>query len=249
CGQKGEEEKKAELSARPIQQAASETDTIPEPTQASSAEKKTLEEVLESIFYGNTPEEIQKRYDTPELEKVRYNDINEWKDAEGNYHAPKGYKIDYSNPNWFAEEMAAQQMPQELLEEISTEELYQLIMSLPMEGLGWEFIIYDTYLQRAANLYLAYNFMTDFMRREDSPQVVHQYYQKYSEEDRLDYTGNIYVKTRKIIEPTDKEEFQKQQQFQLTEVLEWVFRYQEEDAIPEEEEKAVGVWFYENDEN
>ncbi len=242
CGQK-ESEKKVEPSVSPVPlaQLSAESTATPTPTQIPGTAHKTVEEALQGLIY-ETPEEVQSKYFTAEFNDVRHDDITEWKDAKGNYHAPKGYKIACLSSAWFTEQMASQQMPQELLDEISTEELYQLIMNLPVET--WSVSTTNSYLQMTAKYYVYYNFMTDFIQREDSAEVVHRYYQKYSKKEKLKYTGNTFMENRGKGLKDTQEDLQKQERFQVTEGLEWFFRYKEGKSIPEEEELMLGVGAY-----
>lgn len=178
----------ATLTAEPTM--TSEPEVTPQPTPIPKTAKKTLEECFRGWLGNETPEEFQAKYYRKEFDRVRYDNLADWKDAKGNYHAPKGYSINLGPTTIFLKEMASQQMPTKLLEEISTEELFQLIMSLPVDEKkpGWSTSIMDSYLQLLSIYYVDYNFMTNFMRRKDAPEVVHRYYQRYTKKERKEYS-------------------------------------------------------------
>ena len=206
----------------------------PEPTPIPKTAKKTLEECFQGWLDDKTPEKIQAKYYKKELDQVRYDNLADWKDAKGNYHAPKGYKINYGPISHFLEKMASQQMPPELLKEISTKELYQLIMNLPVES--WCTSVMNSYMHFLSMYYLDYNFMTDFMRRKDAPEVVHQYYQKYTKKERKKYSYRNYSSFDGAAA-----EWTKAERFRITEGLEWLFLYKEGKKVPDEMVFGLGV--------
>lgn len=248
CGQKEQKSTKKPSASPSIDvQLQTESEVTPTPTMIPRNEKKTIEEALRGLIY-ETPEEVQAKYFTAEFDGVRHDKLAEWKGSKGKYRAPKGYKIEPCSPRWCTERMASQQMPRELLDEIGTEELYQLIMDLPLDVLGWGLDIRDTYLEAVAKCYVSYNFMTDLIRRNDSAEVVHRYYQKYSKKEKLKYTKNHFLEEAKGKELNEskatKEELVRKDRFQLTEALEWFFKYKEGETMPEEEEEMLGLGCY-----
>ncbi len=220
-----------------------EPEITPEPTPIPKTAKKTLEECFRGWLDDKTPEEIQAEYYKKELDQVRYDNLADWKDAKGNYHAPKGYLINFDFSMHGVEIMASQQMPPKLLKEINTEELYQLIMDLPVDERypGWDTAIMDSYLQLLSRYYIAYNFMTDFMRRKDAPKVVHHYYQKYSKKERKKYSLDINYDYFPDDAPDREEEWTKAERFRITEGLEWLFLYKEGKKVPDERLLGLGI--------
>lgn len=216
----------------------SESEVTPQPTPIPKTAKKTIEECFRGWLDDETPEEVQEKYFQEELEGERWDDLMDWKDAKGNFVAPKGYQINFRPSMNGLEEMASQQMPPELLEEIGTEELYQLIMSLPIKikEMGWGTFIRDSYLQFLSEYYLCYNFMTDFMRRKDASEVVHRYYQKYSKKEKKKYC----FANRASFEDAGVEGM-KAERFRITEGLEWLFLYKEGKKVPDERVLGLGV--------
>lgn len=214
-----------------------EPEVTPIPTPIPKTAKKTLEECFRGWLGDETPEEFQAKYYRKEFDGVRYDNLADWKDAKGNYHAPKGFKINFILNKDFTEVMASQQMPSELLERISTQELYQLIMSLPVDERypGWN-TTFDSYLQVLSGYYIGYNFMTDFMQRKDAPKVVHQYYQGYTKKERKKYS---YM-NRSSFDGTASE-WTKADRFRITEGLEWLFLYKEGKKVPDERVLGLGV--------
>lgn len=56
---------------------------------------------------------------------MRKDNISDWKDSDGNWCYPKDYEIQWIPSD--DEVMAAQQFPQEMLDAMSTDELYRFI--------------------------------------------------------------------------------------------------------------------------
>lgn len=227
---------KAEVTAEPAMTL--EPEVTPQPTPIPKTAKKTLEECFRGWLDDETPEEVQAKYYRKEFDGVRYDNLTDWKDAKGNYHVPKGYNVNFILHRDFTEVMASQQMLPELLEEISTQELFQLIMSLPVDEKysGWSTFTKDSYLQLLSGYYIGYNFMTDFMRRKDAPEVVHGYYQGYTKKERKKYS---YM-NRSSFDGTASE-WTKADRFRITEGLEWLFLYKEGKKVPDERVLGLGV--------
>ncbi len=190
------------------------------PTPPSKTAKKTVKEALGVLMDENVRIEKQRAYFSGEYDDVRFDDISEWKDEQGNYQYPKGY----TNEGHDDASLASQQMPQDLLDEISTEELYQLILSLPGD---WGHYYYDTYLGMLGAYYMRYNFIENLMEREDAAGVVHQYYQKYTKKEIKKYSKRYNNNNGDSVS-----ERQKEGRFQLTEGLEWFFLYKEGKKVP-----------------
>lgn len=222
CEVREQEEKKstaASPSTQPTEVAdAAETEGI----LPSRTEKKTVLESFGVLLTEENMKSTQKIYSLKEYDEVRNNDVSDWKDKQGNYKYPKGYRIACIPPLYRS--LVAQQMPKKLLKEISTEELYQLIVNAPGD---WRNVSY-MYLGMLASYYEYYNFMKNFMEREDAAEVVHQHYVQYTKEEIEKYSkryqkGSLYGTERR-----------KRDAFQLTEGMEWFFLYQEGKEVPDE---------------
>lgn len=217
--------------------AVEPTDTLM-PSPIPKTAKKTIEECFRGLLF-ESPEQYQKGLFDEMYDGVRYDDLSDWKDKRGNYQPPKGYAICWDMRRVSNQDMASQQMPQQLLDEISTEDLYCLIMDLPGT---WFTFAANTYLDMLSRYYISYNFMTNFMQREDCAAVVHQHYQKYSEKEKSKYTLNRYDENYHDGYQDTEKELQKQERFQITEALEWFFVYKEGKEVPEERVLGIGVY-------
>lgn len=211
----------ASADAQTIETVASET---PSPTPPSRTAKKTVKESFGIWIDEERIESYQKAYFSDEYADIRYDDLSEWKDAEGNYHCPEGYEISYAPAADSELTFAPQQMPQALLDEISTEDLYRLIMDAPGY---WSYERSDTYLHLLAGYYTYYNFLQNFMERSDAAEVVHQYYQSYSKKEIKKYSKRYYY-------VWDTSEYKDMAEFQITEGLEWFFLYKEGKEVPDD---------------
>lgn len=150
----------------------------------------------------------------------RFDDVSEWKDARGNWKYPDGFEFKWiPSDKW---EMAAQQFPSELMKEMDTEELYGFIM----KGVGvFDFYLFDNYLYALGGYYNCYNFIHELMNREDCAQVIHQYYGRYSQEDQKKYSK---------MNDISKNNWEKLDNFQMTEALEWFFLAMAGKEVPDE---------------
>ena len=164
-----------------------------------------------------------QNYFTKKYDKVRRGDISDWKDSDGNWCYPKGYEIQWMPSD--DELMASQQFPQELLEDMSTGELYQFIRKA--HGF-WAQSAFDNYAQMLSCYYCRYNFIAELMRRQDCAEVIHTYYEKTSEDDKKQYSK---MASRQF---SDGKKLEKQEQFQLLEGLEWFFQYKEGKSVPDD---------------
>lgn len=210
----------------------------PTDTPIPKTAKKTIEECFRGLLF-ESPEIYQKKLLNPEYDSVRYDNLSDWINKKGQYQPPKGYKICWDMREDSNQDMASQQMPEQLLDEISTEELYCLIMDLPGT---WFTFASSTYLDMLSRYYISYNFMTNFIQRDDSAKIVHQYYQKYSKKEKSKYTLNRYDENyRKGYQDTEME-LKRQERFQITEGLEWFFMYKEGKKVPEESVLGLGLY-------
>ena len=201
-----------------------------EPVQTTESADKAAEQSGDEIanLLGKTliPDEERdyyQNYFTKKYDKVRRDDVSDWKDSDGNWCYPKGYEIQWKPSN--DELMASQQFPQELLEDMSTGELYQFIRKA--HGF-WSQSAFDNYAQMLSYYYCRYNFIAELMRREDCAEVIHTYYVKTSEDDK-----KLYSKTASR-QFSNGKKLEKQERFQLLEGLEWFFQYKEGKSVPDE---------------
>lgn len=120
-----------------------------EPVQTTESADKTAEQSGDEIadLLGKTlipdgERDYYQNYFTKKYDKVRRDDISDWKDSDGNWCYPKGYEIQWKPSD--DELMASQQFPQELLEDMNTGELYQFIRKA--HGF-WAQSAFDNYAQ------------------------------------------------------------------------------------------------------
>lgn len=211
------------------------------PTPLSKTAKKTTKEAFGPLLNEDWWVELQNECFSKEYDSVRHDDISEWKDKKGNYTYPKDYEIDTMVGSEKPSALASQQMPQELLDEISTEDLYRLIIKAPTDYYGWYAPWYDTYLSILVRFYTHYNFIEELMEREDAPEVVHRYYTKYSEKEVEKYS----LRSRSQVN------YKKRGRFQLTEGLEWFFLYREGKEVPDYQvlgHDLVKAWYWDGTE-
>lgn len=200
----------------------------PAPTAPSKTAKKTVKEAFGVMLDEDYIAELRNQCFSAEYENVRYDDVSEWKDKQGNYQYPKGYMHTLAHSGIDPNTFAPQQMPQELLDEISTEELYQLILNVPTkDDTGWH-NTHETYLPMLSAYYSVYNFIENLMERKDAAKVVHQHYQKYTKKEIKRYS-----KRYRGFEDYSISEWEKEGKFQLTEGLEWFFLYKEGKKVPD----------------
>ncbi len=233
CGLQKQKEKSPSvspttLSAEAVAVETEEPTATPAPTAPSKTAKKTVKEAFGAWLNEEYIMAMREGCFSEEYADVRYDDVSEWKDKQGNYQFPKGYVHTFAPNGTDPYAFAPQQMPQALLEEISTEELYQLILNVPTDDdMGWH-NTYERYLQMLSAYYSVYNFIENFMEREDAAQVVHQQYQKYTKKEIKRYS-----KRYRGYEDYSVEEWVDEGKFQLTEGLEWFFLYQEGKKVPD----------------
>lgn len=104
--------------------------------------------------------------------------------------------------------MASQQLPEELLKDMSTSELFDFILNAPGD---MSITVYDDYMVALSTYRSFYNFIDNLMGRNDIAEVVHKHYQTYPE-------GDVLLLSKENRHNAD--DIKKQEQFQLTEALE-----------------------------
>lgn len=232
CGKDDVSPQKDSISGRKDAQKTEATLTAtPVITALPRKAKKTVKEAFGLAWEEELILEKRRLYFSSEYDKVRHDDLSEWKDKNGNYHYPEGYEMSIQPSD---EKMAAQQMPQKLLEEISTKELYDLIMSLPEFSQTW---VRDNYIYYLLDLYVEYNFIENLMQRDDCATVVHEHYKKYSAKEKKKYSKCEYVDA----EPLEDSEKWEAGKFRLTEALDWFCRYREGEKVPNEDVFGLGL--------
>lgn len=111
----------------------------------------------------------------------------EWKKVNGRYQYPvTPYDKEWGNYMLSSERYAACQIPQKILNELSTEELLELVLDCP---LMISMSLHDTIVEGVKILAQEFNGMHELLSREDSLAVVSRYYADYKipEKQRLDY--------------------------------------------------------------
>ena len=190
---------------------------------AEGQSKDEVADVLGKTLIPDEERDYYQNYFAKKYDKVRRDNLSDWKDSEGNWCYPKGYEIQWKPSD--DEVMAAQQFPQELLKDISTEELYNLIQKA--HG-SWSQSAFDSYAQALSYYYCRYDFIAELMRRKDCAEVIHKCYENTSADDK-----KLYSKTagRQF---SDQKTLEKQEQFQLLEGLEWFFLFKEGKSVPDD---------------
>lgn len=222
CGMSGGVETDISSEATPARNetSASALQASPMPETVSSLDDSAISEIFGTWLTDDMKNYYQK-YDADEYADIKPDDLSRWKDGDGGYICPDDYRI-----RWVPNDdtvMAAQQFPQALLDEISTDELYQLILSLPGT---WQWGAFDNYLYGLASYYSRYNFIADFMSREDASEIVHQHYLTYSKKEKNNYS-------KCYMGELDDSELRKREHFQLVESMEWFFLYRDGEEIPD----------------
>lgn len=111
----------------------------------------------------------------------------EWKKVNGKYKYPvTPYDKEWGNYRLKEERYVACQIPQKILDELSTEELLELVLDCPLTV---NMYLYDGIKDGVKKMAQYLNGMDELLGREDCLSVVHQYYAKYSipEKQQLNY--------------------------------------------------------------
>lgn len=196
-----------------------------EPTQTVAEQSgDEIADLLGKKLIPDEERDYYQKYFTEQYDKVRKDNISDWKDSDGNWCYPKDYEIQWIPSD--DEVMASQQFPQEMLDAMSTDELYRFIRKAPG---SWSQLAFDSYAQAISYYYCRYNFIAELMKREDCAEVIHTYYEKTPADDVKQYSKTNSVQS------TDRKKLAKREQFQLLEGLEWFFLYKDGKAVPDEE--------------
>lgn len=192
-------------------------------SQKTVQKSKEIADIFGENLIPKEQKNYYKKYFTQEFAESRNDDISDWKDKEGNWCYPAGYQITWIPSD--DEKMAAQQFPEELLADMSTDELYQFIMRAHGQ---WAQLAFDTYAYALSSYYFYYNFIAELMQRVDCAEVVHKYYAQTTDDDVKRYSKKSRAS---YSDPSDTE---KQELFQLMEGMEWFFLYKEGKSVPDE---------------
>ncbi len=194
-----------------------------EPSIKSVKKDRDIVDIFGENLIPKEQKNYYKKYFTKEFTESRNDEISDWKDEEGNWCYPAGYKITWVPSD--DEKMAAQQFPEELLADMETDELYQFIMEAHGQ---WFQSAFETYASSLSCYCSYYNFIAELMRREDCAEVVHKYYSQFTNDDLKRYSK------MNRISYSDASETEKQELFQLTEGMEWFFLYKDGKSVPDE---------------
>lgn len=194
-----------------------------EPSRKPVHESEDIADIFGENLIPKEQRDYYKKYFTEEFAESRKDDISDWKDKEGNWCYPAGYKITWIPSD--DKKMAAQQFPEEMLADMSTDELYQFIMKA--HG-WWAQSAFDTYVYSLSSYYSRYNFIAELMQREDCSEVVHKNYAKVTDDDVKRYSKMSCTSY------SDTSETEKQELFQLMEGMEWFFLYRDGKSVLDE---------------
>lgn len=204
-------------------QGADSLDGVKSMQKTAEHSKDEIADLLGESLVPDDERNYYQNYFAKKYDKVRRDNISDWKDSEGNWCYPKGYEIQWKPSD--DEVMAAQQFPQELLKDISTEELYRLIRKA--HG-SWSQSALESYAQALSYYYCRYNFIAELMRRKDCAEVIHKCYENTSADDKKLYSKTAHRQF------SDQKTQEKQEQFQLLEGLEWFFLFKEGKSVPDD---------------
>lgn len=112
---------------------------------------------------------------------------DEWKKVDGKYQYPvTPYDKEWGTYFSEAERHTACQIPQELLMELTTEELLELVLDSPVIT---DMYVHDSIVEAVKGLAQEFNGMHELLSREDCLTVVSHYYSDYDipEKQQLDY--------------------------------------------------------------
>lgn len=193
-------------------------------SETEESREKAIEKNFGKFYSKDDSISDYETYFIHRYKKYRIEDNKLWKDKKGNWCYPKKYKFSFvpSNPAL----MAAQQFPPELLEDMDTEELLSFILS-GEKNVTWGWCAYDNYLMGLSLYYSSYNYIHELMNREDCAAVVHQKYNKYTDDEVRKYSKSYSAEHF-------GEESQKTINFRLIEGLEWFFMALEGKKVPDE---------------
>lgn len=113
--------------------------------------------------------------------------VNEWKKVDGKYKYPvTPYDEEWGNYMLSAEKYTACQIPQEILDSLSTGELLELVLDYPLLV---NMCLYDSMEDGVKKLAQYFNGMDELLLREDCLKVVSSYYKEYKipKKQQLDY--------------------------------------------------------------
>lgn len=115
-----------------------------------------------------------------------------WYDADGKVQYPAEYKKNAGFVPSDSARMAAQQIPNEVLQGMSTIDLLELIMDYPG---SYSIIAYDTY-DAAMEMYRDYyNFIDMFCNRKDAKEAIDEKYDSYTEEEIKKNSKSTHIST------------------------------------------------------
>ncbi|MDE6852447.1 MAG: M56 family metallopeptidase [Lachnospiraceae bacterium] len=210
-----------------LQQTAEATLASDTPVETKTMAKNAIEKNFGKFFDFNDSNTSYETYFMQRYDQYRIDDLSQWKDETGKWCYPEKYEFllnFHSNSD-----MAAQQFPPELLEDMDTEELLSFILQGKKTTLTWGWISYEYYLMGLVVHYRYYNYVHELMNRGDCAQVVHQYYKRYSQQDKERYSKMYWQKNGRM------EDSLEAVNFQFVEALEWFFLALEGKGVPDED--------------
>ena len=190
--------------------------------KAGSRTKNAIEKNFGKFYDYVDSDTSYETYFIPRYKKYRLDDLSQWKDEKGQWCYPEEYEFAWVPSD--VTQMAPQQFPPELLEDMDTEELLSFILKGEKTTVGWGWNTFDNYLMGLSMYYQAYNYTHELMNRSDCAQVVHQQYRQYSEQDIKKYSKRFWHGDGSM----------EAANFQLVECLEWFFLALEGKGVPDE---------------
>lgn len=113
--------------------------------------------------------------------------VEDWKKVNGKYQYPvTSYDAEWQNYPHVQEKYVACHIPDEIIQELSTEELLELVLDFPLLINIYAYSSYDEGVKEVAK---QFNGMAELLKRTDCLSVVSSYYQAYKipKQQQLDY--------------------------------------------------------------
>lgn len=141
----------------------------------------------------------QEYFEDSALSRYVISDLSAWKSARGTYHFPKNYEQDLTIIPGAADTMAKQQYSPELLREIPTRDLFDLMMT---STTLYSASAYDTAMLALGTWRSYYNFFDELMSREDALEVVEDSFRDFDTRYRSALSGHnaLYTDHQKAAE-------------------------------------------------
>ncbi len=186
--------------------------------EVGQCSNKAMGKTIQSIPYVSEVKNVSKKISKEASYKEYLKDSSQWVQSADKWKKSKGkylYPVSAMDKKWYKcnsieERFAACQLPRKILKDLSTEEMFEMILDFPLlstiEG-------YETASEALAYLADTFNGFDEFMKRDDCYAVVEKYYNEYTipKERNLDYDEicsqvSSYDEFCEVVEAEDKHE-------------------------------------------